>query len=109
MPYASNDDLSIPVDTTRNVEAFLEKTAIAYRQNLALFLENGWYAIAVFSKNALTLRVDGCIHVSTGEAKIKSSFHPASLAVRSRLFLRDISRKSVATKMLLDWPNLCSE
>ena len=57
MPYASNDDLSIPVDTTRNVEAFLEKTAIAYRQNLALFLENGWYAIAVVSKNASTLRV----------------------------------------------------
>jgi len=43
--------------STRNVEAFLEKTAIAYRQNLALFLENGWYAIAVFSKNASTLPV----------------------------------------------------
>ena len=42
---------------TRNVEAFLEKTAIAYRQNVAFFLEFGWYAIAVFSKNATTLRV----------------------------------------------------
>ena len=42
---------------TRNVEAFLEKTAIAYRQNMAFFLEFGWHAIAVFSKNATTLRV----------------------------------------------------
>ena len=42
---------------TRNVEAVLEKTAIAYRQNLAFFLEFGWYAIAVFSKDASTLRV----------------------------------------------------
>ena len=43
--------------STRNVEAFLEKTAIAYRQNVAFFLEFGWHAIAVFSKNATTLRV----------------------------------------------------
>ena len=42
---------------TRSVVAFLEKTAIAYRQNLAFFLQFGWYAIAVFSKNATTLRV----------------------------------------------------
>ena len=52
--------LSIPVaDTccTRNVEAFLEKTAIAYCQNLAFFLKFKWYAIAVFCKNASILRV----------------------------------------------------
>ena len=42
---------------TRNAEAFLEKTAIAYSQNLAFFLEFGWYAIPVFSNNASTLRV----------------------------------------------------
>jgi len=29
------------------VEAFLEKTAIAYHQNVVLFLKFGWYAIAV--------------------------------------------------------------
>jgi len=47
-----------PATITRSVVAvFLEKTAIAYRQNLAFFLQFGWYAIAVFSKNATTLRV----------------------------------------------------
>ena len=35
---------------TRNVEAFLKRTAIAHRQNLALFLESGRYAIVVFLK-----------------------------------------------------------
>jgi len=43
--------------TTRALEAFLKKTAIAYRQNLVLFLEFRWYAIAVFFKNASTSRV----------------------------------------------------
>ena len=33
--------------TTRNVEAFFKKTAIAYYQNLALFPESRWHAIAV--------------------------------------------------------------
>jgi len=46
---------------TRSVVAFLEKTAIAYRQNLAFFLQFWWYAIAVFSKNAMTLRVNAII------------------------------------------------
>ena len=35
----------------------LKKAAIAYRQNLVLFLEFRWYAIAVFFKNASTSRV----------------------------------------------------
>ena len=37
------------VISTRNVEAFLKRTAIAHHQNLALFLESG-YAIVVFLK-----------------------------------------------------------
>ena len=43
---------------TRAVEEFLKKTAIAYRQNLLLFLEFRWHAIAVFLKNASTSRVE---------------------------------------------------
>jgi len=45
--------------TTRSVEAFLEKTAIAYHPNLRKSATFWWYAIAVFSKNASTLRVEG--------------------------------------------------
>jgi len=40
-------------------KSFLKKTAIAYRQNLVLFLEFRWYAIAVFFKNASASRVVG--------------------------------------------------
>ena len=35
---------------TRAVEAFLKETVIAYRQNLVLFLEFRWHAIAVLFK-----------------------------------------------------------
>jgi len=38
---------------TRNVEAFLKKTAIASHQNLAPPVGFGWCAIAVSPKNAL--------------------------------------------------------
>jgi len=41
---------------TRDVEAFLKKTAIAYHQNSAFLLGFGRYAIAVFFKNASTSR-----------------------------------------------------
>jgi len=44
--------------STRGVEAFLKKTAIAYHQNLAFLLGSPPYAIAVFFKNASTPRVD---------------------------------------------------
>jgi len=43
--------------STRGVEAFLKKTAIAYHQNLAFLLGFQPYAIAVFFKNASTPRV----------------------------------------------------
>jgi len=42
---------------TRNVEAFLEKTAIAYHPNSRKSAKFGWYVMTVFSKNATTLRV----------------------------------------------------
>ena len=38
---------------TSDVEAFLKKTAIAYHQNLAVFLRFGRYAIEVFFKKTL--------------------------------------------------------
>ena len=43
--------------STRAVEAFLKKTAIAYRQILVLFLEFRWRGIEFFFKNASTSRV----------------------------------------------------
>jgi len=42
---------------TRNVEAFLKKTDIAYRPNPSKKAKFWWYAISVFFKNASTLRV----------------------------------------------------
>jgi len=48
---------------TRNVEAFLEKTDIAYHPNWRKSGKFWRYAIAVFSKNASTLRVYGTVHV----------------------------------------------
>jgi len=42
---------------TRNVEAFLKKTDIAYRSNQSEKDKFWWHAIAVFFKNASTLRV----------------------------------------------------
>jgi len=42
---------------TRDVEAFLKKTAIAYRPNPSKKAEFWWYAVAVFFKNASTSRV----------------------------------------------------
>jgi len=48
---------SADTTTTRGVEAFLKKTAIAYHQNLAFLLGSPPYAIAVFFKNASTPRV----------------------------------------------------
>jgi hypothetical protein len=43
--------------STRGVEAFLGKTAIAYHQNLAFLLGFRPYTIAVFFKSASKLRV----------------------------------------------------
>ena len=65
---------------TRNVEAFLEKTAIAYRQNVAFFLEFGWHAIAVFSKNATTLRVDN-IHCAVGAQYLCHEYHTVRIII----------------------------
>lgn len=44
-----------------NIEALFKRAAIAYRQNLELFLESRWYEIAVFFINASTLRVGGLL------------------------------------------------
>jgi len=49
--------------STRNVEASLKKTDIAYHQNLAFLLGFGRYAISVFFKNASTLRVSSPLTV----------------------------------------------
>jgi len=49
--------------TTRDVEAFLKKTAIAYHQIWPFWLDFRGYAIAVFFKNASTSRV--LLHLTT--------------------------------------------
>ena len=56
LPYWRNSmqGVSLFYSCCRSV---LKKAAIAYRQNLVLFLEFRWYAIAVFFKNASTSRV----------------------------------------------------
>ena len=45
--------------STRGVEAFFKKTAIAYCGDPSKKAKLGWYAIAVFFKNASTPRVEG--------------------------------------------------
>jgi len=57
LSYSYRKVLHVPHYRTRNVEASLKKTDIAYHQNLAFLLGFGRYAISVFFKNASTLRV----------------------------------------------------
>jgi len=52
-------NLEMQSNSTRGVEAFLKKTAIAYGPDPSKKAKFWWYAIAVFFKNASTPRVRG--------------------------------------------------
>ena len=71
--------------STRSVVAFLEKTAIAYHPNWRKNAKFWRYAIAVFSKNATTLRVEA---FSPGvDKRLCRFFESKNLGVCSSAFL----------------------
>jgi len=73
--------------STRNVEAFLKKTDIAYRPNPSKKAKFWWYAISVFFKNASTLRVLGYGHKGrktfSGETRIEGLIYADQVEVET--------------------------